>query len=86
MSRANKGKTNPLQLMKMRELYLKDSVEKLRDLNDKISALEAEAGPFIGKVHALDNLYCALHKEQRRCDRLLKMINEGGIIWKWEKS
>lgn len=74
MSRANKGKTNPLQLMKMRETYLKASTAKLRDLNDKISALEAEVGPFVEKVHQLDKLYCCLHKEQRRFDRILNLL------------
>lgn len=76
MSRANRGRTNTLQLMRMREVYLKDSAAKLRDLNDKISALEAEVGPYIEKVHALDKLYCCLHKEQRRYDKLLKLHNE----------
>ena len=74
MSRSNKGKTNPLQLMKAREMYLRDSEAKLRDLNDKISALEEDVGPFITKVHELDRLYCYLHKEQRRYDRILNLL------------
>ena len=62
------------QLTRMRKKYLQDSTNKLRKLNDKITALEAEVRPFMEKVHQLDKLYCCLHKEQRRFDKLRELL------------
>lgn len=74
MSRIREGKTGTAQLTRMRNKYLKDSVDKLRDFNDKISTLEAEVGPYIDKVKQLEKLYNCLRKEQKRYDKLLKLI------------
>lgn len=74
MSRIREGKTSTSQLMRMRNRYLEDSVDKLKDFNDKISALEAEVGPYVEKVRQLEKLYNCLRKEQRRYDKLLKLI------------
>lgn len=75
MSRIREGRTDTAQLTRMRNKYLKDSVDKLKDFNDKISALEAEIGPqVIEKVRQLEKLYNCLRKEQKRYDKLLKLI------------
>lgn len=74
MSRIREGKTDTAQLTRMRNKYLKDSVDKLKDFNDKISALEAEVGPYVEKVRQLEKLYNCLRKEQKRYDKLLDLV------------
>lgn len=74
MSRVVQGKTSTSQLTRMRNKYLKDSVDKLKNFNDKISALEAEVGPYVEKVRQLEKLYNCLRKEQKRYDKLLDLV------------
>ena len=74
MSRIREGKTDTAQLTRMRNKYLKDSVDKLKDFNDKISALEAEVGPYVDKVRQLEKLYNCLRKEQKRYNKLLDLV------------
>lgn len=74
MSRVREGKTDIQQLMRMRTKYLKDSVDKLKDFNDKISALEAEVGPYVEKVRQLEKLYNCLRKEKNRYHKLCEII------------
>lgn len=74
MSRIREGKTGAAQLTRMRNKYLKDSVDKLKDFNDKVSALEAEVGPYVEKVRQLEKLYNCLRKEQKRYNKLLDLV------------
>ena len=74
MSRVVQGKTSTSQLTRMRNKYLKDSVDKLKDFNDKIPALEAEVGPYVEKVRQLEKLYNCLRKEQKRYNKLLDLV------------
>lgn len=76
MPAINKGYTESKQLYRMRDKYLIDAGNKLRDVEKEIEDLEAEVGPFVDKVRYLDLLYCKLHRLQKRYDRLLALTKE----------
>ena len=75
MSRINRGKTSLYQLNYMRNKYLKDSEDKMKGFNDRISILEAEVGPYVDKVRELEHYYICLRKEQRRYNRLRNLLS-----------
>ena len=76
MPAINKGYTESKQLNRMRDRYLVDAGNKLRDVEREIEELEAEVGPFVDKVRYLDLLYCKLHRLQKRYDKLLILTKD----------
>lgn len=79
MPMINRGITESKQLNRMRDKYLVDAGNKLRDVEREIEELEAEVGPFVDKVRYLDLLYCKLHRLQKRYTKLLTLIQKGEI-------
>lgn len=73
MPAINRGLTEGKQLNRMRDKYLVDAGNKLRDVEREIEELEAEVGPFVDKVKYLDLLHCKLHRLQKRYDKLLAL-------------
>lgn len=73
MPAINKGYTEDKQLNRMRDKYLVDASNKLRDVEREVEELEAEVGPFVDKVKYLDLLYCKLRRLQKRYDKLLAL-------------
>lgn len=76
MPATNRGLTEGKQLNRMRDKYLVDAGNKLRDVEREIEELEAEVSPFVDKVKYLDLLYCKLHRLQKRYDKLLALTKE----------